>query len=55
MSKKGATQSGSSKGHEKTKNQERAKHLPPSPNTWRVRAYEWPYHNNLGTKHKPQK
>lgn len=51
MAKKGATQSGGSAGRQKNKDQERAKNLPPSPSTWRRNAWEWPYHNNLGTKH----
>lgn len=52
MAKKGATQSGGSKGSEKEKNSRMARLLPPSPVTWRLRAWEWPYHNNLGTAHK---
>ena len=51
MATKGATQSGGSAGRQKAKDQATAAHLPPSPKTWRHRAWEWPYHNNKGTKH----
>lgn len=52
MAKKGATQSGGSGTRGKAKDQAMAAHLPPSPVTWRKLAWEWPYHNNLGTNHK---
>lgn len=48
---KGAKSSGGSRAREKTRNQAMAAQLPPSPTTWRRRAWEWPYHNNLGTTH----
>ena len=55
MAKKGATQSGGSKGREKEKNQMMARQLPPSPSTWRRNAWDWPYHNNKGTRHDKHK
>lgn len=55
MAKKGATQSGGSAGRQRNKDQAMAQHLPPSPVTWRRNAWDWPYHNNLGTKHNPSK
>jgi hypothetical protein len=51
MAKKGATQSGGSAGRQRNKDQAMAANLPPSPTTWRKKAAEWPYHNNLGTRH----
>ena len=51
MAKKGAKQSGGSAARQRGKDQEMAAHLPPSPATWRKKPAEWPYHNNLGTKH----
>jgi len=55
MAKKGATQSGGSAGRQRNKDQERCKYLPPSPDTWRRNSWDWPYHNNRGTKHNPKK
>jgi hypothetical protein len=51
MAKKGATQSGGSAGRKRNKDQAMAAILPPSPDTWRRNAQDWPYHNNLGTNH----
>lgn len=48
---KGAKSSGGARAREKTRNQAMAATLPPSPTTWRRNAKEWPYHNNLGTRH----
>lgn len=52
MAKKGAHSSGGGSGRDKQKNQEMARHLPPSPKTWNSKPWEWPYHRNLGTKHE---
>lgn len=52
MAKKGARNSGSSSGLQRNKDQAMAAMLPPSPATWRVKAADWPYHNNLGTNHR---
>lgn len=51
MAKKGAHSSGGGKGRQREKDQSMARQLPPSPVTWRRNAWDWPYHNNLGTKH----
>lgn len=51
MAKKGATRSGGSAARQRGKDQEMAARLPPSPVTWRRNAWDWPYHNNLGTRH----
>lgn len=51
MAKKGARSSGGSAGRQRNKDQEMAANLPPSPVTWRRNAWDWPYHNNNGTKH----
>jgi len=51
MAKKGAKSSGGARAREKTRNQAMASTLGPSPATWRRKAWEWPYHNNLGTRH----
>jgi len=51
MAKKGAKQSGGSAGRQRNKDQAMAATLPPSPVSWRWKSWEWPYHNNLGTKH----
>lgn len=53
MAKKGAHSSGGGKGRARAHNQAMAANLPPSPVTWRRNAWDWPYHNNLGTKHLP--
>lgn len=55
MAKKGAKSSGGSRAREKTRNQAMAATLKPSPASWRKRPWEWPYHNNLGTKHTKPK
>lgn len=52
MSKKGATNSGSTAGRKRAKDQEMAAQLGPSPKAWRSRPEAWPYHNNLGTNHR---
>jgi hypothetical protein len=51
MSKKGAHSSGGGKGRDRAANQSMAASLRPSPSTWRRNAWDWPYHNNLGTSH----
>ena len=55
MAKKGAKSSGGSKARQRNKDQATAAHLPPSPTTWRRNAWDWPYHNNKGTKHTKPK
>jgi hypothetical protein len=55
MAKKGAKSSGGARAREKTRNQAMAATLPPSPATWRKRAWEPPYHNNKGTTHAKPK
>jgi len=50
MAKKGAKSSGGARAREKTRNQAMAATLPPSPATWRKRAWEPPYHNNKGAR-----
>lgn len=55
MSKKGAHSSGGGKGRLRERNQRMAANLPPSPARWRARPHEWPYHNNLGARHRRRK
>jgi len=55
MAKKGAKSSGGARAREKTRNQAMAATLPPSPTTWRRKAWEPPYHNNKGTTHAKPK
>lgn len=52
MAKKGATQSGGGVGRQRAKDQAMASRLPPSPKSWRAKPDQWPYHNNLGARHR---
>ena len=52
MAKKGARSSGTGGNRRRTRDQEMAAQLPPSPASWRPRPHLWPYHNNLGTVHR---
>jgi hypothetical protein len=52
MSKKGARSSGGGGSRRRAKDQAMAANLAPSPDRWRSRPAEWPYHNNMGTTHR---
>lgn len=55
MAKKGATQSGGTKGRLREKNASMVKYLPPAPQSHRHKPETFPYHNNLGTDHGKNK
>jgi len=55
VAKKGAHSSGGGAARSRAKDQAMAAQLPPAPDSWRRNAWDWPYHNNLGTNHRARK
>lgn len=52
MSKKGATQSGSTAGRKKAKDAAMVSMMPSAPKTWNSRPQDWPYHSSKGISHR---